>query len=189
MGIYHLEKELCGIKQAVITIALCLLFTPYWVYLPIAYTDLLSMPFFVFPLLLFVKYKLDEKSWVTLLLASVLAGIGYQFKGTPIIVIMAIGIWIFLSDSAWQRKIRDLFIIIIGSIVTIVLLGMLIPKISLCTPEEISVEKTPISYWIWTGLTSEGGWGEGSWNSEVVEQIKLRGETNGSLTGNKRVFE
>lgn len=171
-GSYRLTKILFNEKVAGRFLGLSILFLPYWLYLPIAYTDLFAMPFFVFPLLFFAKYtKNNYQNNGYLIWISLFGILGYFFKGTPIIVTIAIVITLIMLNIPVTQKLLSVFSITAILLIGIFLLNIVMPKISLTTQQEIEANKTPIEYWLYTGLRDDGGWGPGSWNQGVVEEL------------------
>lgn len=162
-GVYKLVELLKGKRQAYFVLLLCLFFTPYWFYLPIAYTDILSMPFFVFPVLLTVYYEKKGQSTILLLGSGVLGAVGYYFKGTPIVTVVAILIYMLLRSKAYFGK-RAVLSLIGGFLGTFLLTGWLLNmSLHALVTEDTDAYKIPIEYWIYTGLVEDG-----TWNVEVV---------------------
>ena len=130
------------------------------------------MPFFVFPLLFFARYVKNAcHNKLYLLWIPLLGVLGYFFKGTPIIVMIAILITLILMKM--PRKQKAFSIVSIAGILFagIFLMNMVMPKLTLTTQQEREEYKTPIEYWLYTGLKDNGGWGPGSWNQSVVEEL------------------
>ena len=161
-GIYKLTLLLSTQKQAFLTLLLCLSFTPYWMYLPIAYTDIFSMPFFVFILLFAVQYQ--QKQSIPLLIGiGALGAIGYYFKGTPIIAVIAATIYLIFALPNIKSKARSLLCIIPVFLITALLVGCFINKLPFYSDEERNLYKYPVTHWIYMGLVDNG-----RWNANVV---------------------
>ncbi len=171
-GAYQLTILLLNKKVAAVFMAIAIFFLPYWIYLPIAYTDIFAMPFFVFPLLMFARYiKRETSNKIYLIGAAILGAIGYFFKGTPVIVIIAVAITIIMMNLPLRKKIWSEIILVGIFLITFFLVNMMIPKLTMTTEEQRTENKTPIEYWLYTGLKNDGGWGPGSWNEHVVAEL------------------
>lgn len=165
-GVYKTVELLKGKKQAYFVVVCCLFFTPFWFYIPIAYTDIFSMPFFVFPILFVLLYEKKTPNSLFLLESGILGAVGYHFKGTPAIVIVAVFLYMILRGRAVGYGIKAIAVFTGGVIFTFLLTGWILTlSLGILVPKDADNYKYPIGYWIYTGLL-----GNGSWNSEIYTQ-------------------
>ncbi len=166
-GIYKLVELLKGKRQAYFILLCLLLFTPYWFYLPIAYTDIFSLPFLVFPILLCVFYEKKKQNFFFLAGSGALAALGYHFKGTPVIAAVAVLLYMLLRGRRGGFGKRQTAVFAGSFAGTLLLAGWALSvSLGLLVPRGADTYKMPVGYWIYTGLV-----GSGAWNQEVVTEV------------------
>lgn len=143
---------------ALLTSIICLLFTPFYTYATIFYTDTLSMPFICAAL--FIWHRLnkspDRYSPIYWLLLSLCAFLGYKVKASVGILIIAIIISLLL-----QYNIKIIKGIVIFCAFTFCLLfsyNTLIEKSNILDMSLIDNYRLPKQHYIMMGLKGSGGY-------------------------------
>lgn len=154
---------------------LCTLFAPFYLYVPICYTDTVSMPFLTAVIYYFLKHLSQEetspgktgvnnkKVYLSLFALGAITYWGYKIKGSVGIVFIAILICLFLKN-----KLSDFFkkscVYIIGFLAAILIWNTTINHMELITEEESYAYELPMTHYIMMGLN-----GLGNFNSEDVK--------------------
>lgn len=101
--LYFIVRKLFNKNIALFSLSLCLFITPIFTYVPIFYTDTLSM---VFPLLLILIYlyikdinKFNKKKIILSILLAIISFLSLKMKATTCIVLVVILIDIILSKK------------------------------------------------------------------------------------------
>ncbi len=102
-GALLIAKKVFGINTATMVMLLCLVSTPLYLYVPIVYTDTLSLPFPVLALYFWIKWReTDENSLgkqaFYFALIGIFSAIGYLIKPIAAIVLVAVVIELFISS-------------------------------------------------------------------------------------------
>lgn len=139
---------------------LSIICTPFITYVPIFYTDTLSLPFIIGGVYFLLKIINDSPKKSNLILSGILLGIAYCLKPTAIIIIIAFIIFYLILINK-KRLITRLLTI------TIVLITFIIPILSLNIYKQVyfdqeKLDKTsfPLTHWLMMGLTGNGGYNQ-----------------------------
>lgn len=161
LSIFFLYKLLGLIfekKHTFLFLLISILFTPFILYVPIYYTDTLSMPFAIGALYFFYKYEFtDKKSKFDLIISSILIGVGACIKITILFLGIAILIgYIFMEKKETiSYKLKKMTItIVIVCIPTLCLNAYSNYKMDSTKINEL---KVPYTHWLMMGLTGNGG--------------------------------
>ncbi len=99
-------KALSGKRHALLYNVCALGFLPFYVYGAQLYSDTITLPFVSFSLLFFIyaikSQKITQQSSMVFFVATVLAVIGYEFKPTVLIVLIAVLIFLGLNKK-WKQ--------------------------------------------------------------------------------------
>lgn len=135
-----------------------LLFSPFITYVPIFYTDTLSLPFGISGIYYYFLYEQKKDKKIFLFISGLLLGLGYFIKSSIIIIFVAIIIYNFVKS----KKERLLHILLKLLIMTI---GVLIPLLTLKIYININFDKEvldelkfPSTHYIMMGLKNTGGY-------------------------------
>ena len=157
--VYLICRKQFGVKLAKMALMLCLFCIPLYYYVPVFYTDPLSMVFI--PLIYYLYLLGKDKPLKSKLLYYGLAGIscavGSMIKMTVLITLAAIIIDIILSCKT-KRHIMTLLSPICISVIIIFLFNTLINQYyysSIIDKEEEYRSRLPVSFWIMLGLNKE----------------------------------
>lgn len=165
---YLVAKKIFDTKKAFIIFLSIASMTPIYLYVPIIYTDTLSMLFPILILYLYVtaKEKTNKKMQYYGLMAIAIS-VGISLKITVIIMPIAIVIYEILN----RNKKEILFIsitIIIAFLITLLIRNIIIKNVFTSWNEkDYNNEKFPITHWIMMGLSDAG-----KYNEEDVEYTK-----------------
>ena len=94
------SRRVFGEKKALFTLALCAFFTPYYTYTAYFYTDSYSIPFVigtVYTFVVAVQSKTKVKKLLFLLLSGALCFIGFKIKGSVIVLIPALLLYLIIK--------------------------------------------------------------------------------------------
>lgn len=151
-------RKIFGNRRAVFVLLLCFLFAPFYTYVPYYYTDSLSMPFCIGAIYLFVLAVCSEKKiqkYVLFAVSGVLVFLGYKLKGSLIILLAAVLIYVFLKMNIKQVLCITLaFIAGFGSIGVIYTVAF--KSMNIVTEEQSDRYEYPYTHWIMMGLKGLG---------------------------------
>lgn len=157
-------RMLFSTKAALFTLALFLLFPPFYAIAPVFYTDSLSLLFPILAFYLYLKAKRTEdiltKSLLTFTVGLVI-GLGFLVKATVGIALIAMIIDLFCTD--WRRGIRFslctvLTVVVVSTGFHAAIYGNLLDKTM------VEQNSMPLSYW--TALAFQG---DGQYNQADFE--------------------
>lgn len=151
-------RKIFGNRKAIFVLLLCFLFAPFYTYVPYYYTDSLSMPFCIGAIYLFVVAVKSEKKiqkYVLFAVSGVLVFLGYKLKGSLIILLAAVLIYIFLKMNIKQVICIALAVIAgFGSIGAIYTAAF--NSLDIVTEEQSDRYEYPYTHWIMMGLKGLG---------------------------------
>ena len=153
----YLYKTLRNInrKYAIPFMIFCLFFSPLVFYLPIFYSDTLSLPFIGIPLYYYYRCVTEEPKKSYLIVIGLLFGIGILLKATVGIIVIAIIISAMLvKNMNWKQ---------IGILLLFVLIPVCVSKLWIqmsFSKEEMNRSKKPMTHFIMMGLKNDGGFNE-----------------------------
>ena len=157
--LYKIFKMYFDEDKLTIFLLLTLLYTPFITYVPIFYTDTISLPFIVMGLYFLLKLiKENNKRILNILIGGLCLGVGTNLKFTVIIVLIAFIIYylFFLTNIKLLEKTKILIILVSTFIIPVILLNVY--KAINFDTEKINQESFPITHWIMMGLTGKGGY-------------------------------
>lgn len=165
--IYRICAQWKNTKFANMVVLMCFLFVPFWVYLPIAYTDIFSMPLYILPVYLYTFYGKEEKTvkcWVTFFIMGLTGAVGLAFKGNTLIALVAISIFCFLNEKM-KTAIPKIGIMCISFLTIYLLITSSYGHMSILREHNIQDESVPISHYIYMGMV-----GDGTWNADIFAE-------------------
>ncbi|ERL12813.1 dolichyl-phosphate-mannose-protein mannosyltransferase [Coriobacteriaceae bacterium BV3Ac1] len=150
------------------------LFTPFWLYAPIYYTDTVVMPLVV--LLLFGYRLLAETSFPKAILYAVLLGIlaaiGFLLKATVIFIFLGL---IFCLLRNWKRTYRYIVVTSITFVAATSFISPILQSSFGISSNMVEANKFPYTHWVMMSLNPKG---EGGFIQADVDLI----ESSGSIT-------
>lgn len=170
-----LMRRLLGAERGWIVGVMMLFYLPFYLYVPICYTDTFCMPFALGGMLLTVKLvdTPDEANWRGEIRLACLSGLlfftGFLIKGSCVVFWMA-ALLFFVLAMPLRKMIRAslvwLAVGIVGLLVWQAAIVRLIPH------EQFERYKFPATHWIMMGLNAKGG----GYNQEDVNYTKSAGD-------------
>lgn len=168
-------------KYAFVCSGLMFLFLPMIGYMPILYTDTMSMPcviisIYIETLLNKELIKKKEKVIFLRIMEGIILAIGFKIKATVAIILMAIIlntiIELFNEMGLKQKKNKAGTIIIILSFIFFVLcINKTIETSGLFDKKECYDVQFPYTHWVKMGLNGHGGWN----SADVNDTMEIKG--------------
>lgn len=161
---YFISKRIFSDKVTPLyTAVIGALFCVFYTYTPYFYTDSMSMTFVMGSVLLFLKGVSSDKTRsmvISLVLSSVLGVIGYKIKGSVIILPVAyLSYIIYMANKAeLKRRFKEIGIIIVTSVLSIVIVSSAINAFGLASDKEENAYEFPLTHWVMMGLHDRGGY-------------------------------
>lgn len=161
--VYIISKKLYGIKIAVLSLAMAVFITPFYMYSPIIYTDTISMPFPLIMILCYLKAKDEEgiKRLFYIFIGAILMSIGILIKTNIVIFSIALVMYDILTNKNIKKCIINLCTIISTILIINTAFNIYLDNISHLKKSERGY---PATHWIMMGLT-----GNGQYNPADVE--------------------
>lgn len=136
--------------------AFCLLFSPLICYLPIFYTDTLTLPFVVIPLYFFYSYLYEKPKLHYIIISGLVAGIGGVAKPTVLIPVIAVGITMILQKEI-RKQIPVFFVLLILSVTILTpFVGYKVFKNHFFDQKVLSDYRFPMKHYILIGMEGNG---------------------------------
>lgn len=155
---YLIAKKAFGNFHALITMILCVLFLPYYTYCTYFYTDSVSMPFVILSVYLFIC-GYDSKKLISKIIlfffSSVTCAAAFELKGSAIIVLVAVVIYMIYKGGI-KKILLGSGTIIAGFLALAIAFNGLVSSLQISTDEVLEREQYPITHWIMMGLKDEG---------------------------------
>jgi len=108
--LYNISKYFVKSERArLITALFAALFPPFITYVSTFCTENLAMPFLLLSILYFCKIVKDDTSIKNVILCGLFMGISNMFRGVGVIVIIAMGIFLFLQSA--KKRVKTICII------------------------------------------------------------------------------
>lgn len=193
---YFIIRKLYNKKIALFMYGSCVFLTPIFMYIPIAYTDIISMPFILIAILLYLNFKDMEKTKqkiIFILLLCFIIFIGSQFKMTVIFVVFGFLIDIII-DNKFKKNFGYLLLFCSTMIIVVKIYPILLSKSQIFSFDIMNNEyKMPYQLYILYGIDEKDGeFEEGStwygvWNQKDLLYV-LTGDENyqdGWITANQ----
>lgn len=157
-AVYLAARALAGPRQALFALALCVLYVPLYYFVPIAYSDTLSMPFPIIAFLLYVLARQHKRAWWGQLLLyagmGLALGVGYSIKVTAAIMGVAIAIDILLCSA---RKVHLMCLgAAVGAFVLVLSLVDTAAYSSVLNREAAQEKNVPFTHGFMMGLGGNG---------------------------------
>lgn len=183
---FLIAKRILGNFGALITGVFCFFFIPYYTYTPYFYTDSLSMPFTVLSIYLFMCAYDCQKlvSKIVLYFATgVSVGIGYALKGSVIIVLVGLVIYLVLKGGI-KKILLGAGVTLSGVLALTLCFNMVVSSLNMTTEEEIYEEKYPLTHWVMMGLN-----GVGTFSQDDSDFTRYAGNTDEKQAANIEVIK
>lgn len=163
-------KKVWGNAAALIALGLSLLFTPFYLYVPIFYSDAMSLIFPPLALLLLYSAQHRKTRWAQLLLyllLGVVLSFGAKIKGSLAVLLIAFAIYLLLQVP-FRRSFCSILALVISFGCFSAAFDACIERSNIVTQEEMDTYQFPKEFWIYMGLNNPGGF-----NSEDFDTIRV----------------
>lgn len=170
--VYKLIREYFSKEESRIFLLLTLSFTPFITYVPIFYTDTISLPFAVGGIYYLFYYLHTSHKRRFLMISGFLLGIGCCLKFSLFIIVIAICVYLFFQQEMKSpiHIFKFVTILFIMTFLPIVLLNAFITVKFDSRQQELY--SFPLAHWIMMGLNGVGGY-----NQEDVDfTLKYKGK-------------
>lgn len=189
--LYFTIRNLFGVKNAIFSLVLVLFSSAFFNYIPILYTDTVTM---LFPIGILFFYSLWKKSnsnenseknkmWIFILI-TILCTIGIKIKFTCIIMLIAIIIDIIMTEKI-QKYIKPITILLVSFAISFFGIKFIESQLSIF-PYDINNnnKQIPYSHWIMMGLYERESYREGKnfigWYDPTAYEFTLSFDTTES---------
>ena len=163
---FFISKKIFKPFGSFLTVVICLLFLPYYTYVPYYYSDSLSLPFTVISVFLVLsgaKIKTDTKDKkrlakkiVYLITAGFFIAVGYELKGSLIIVTVGALVYIILENRLKAALIGALSVTLV-TLICISAINLYNDSLHFTTKEQLYEQQYPALHWVMMGLKGNGG--------------------------------
>ena len=178
-----IAKQIWGRRKALFVLAMLFIFSPYYLYVPLYYTDTLSMPFGIIGLYLIVLAIKKDKSeklkrFLLLFFAGAILLIGYKFKGNLAVILVAAIIYAFAKCKLKEFACIALALVLgFGSFMLMFKAGY--SYLNLVSEESVELYEYPYTHWVMMGLNGKGGYNkQDSLFTAQIEGKKNKQEAN-----------
>ena len=155
-----IAKKCKGNCAAVLYILSSAMFIPYYLHAYKAYSDTLSMPYITGAILCFIlARKKDEKNQIDpykMLLAGALLTLGILIKGSVLVVLVALPIYIFLQDHPIKKKLLYMAVPVLEVVVLISAWSFYMDHCSWLNTERADEYEFPSMHWIMMASIGSG---------------------------------
>ena len=154
------SRRLFGQRQAIFTLILCAGFAPYYTYTAYYYTDSLSLPFtagFIYTLVCAFQSDSRRKKLCLLLLCGVIWGLGFEIKGSLIILLPALLIYLPIRYG-WKRAVKNGAVLLLGFALVFGSVKLAVSSAKLISPEMDDRYGFPPTHWVMVGLKGIGAY-------------------------------
>ena len=155
-------------------LAMCLLTPMFYLYCTSFYTDILSMPFTIIGLYLFLRAIGSKKFhrfllWITA--AGVVIGLGYTMKGSVVVCIVAFAIYAFLK-LGWRHCLSTVLIMVACLGIINTALEKTALALEVTDKQTLQEERVPVHHWVMMSLKGKGGFN----NEDFLYTKSFKGE-------------
>ena len=153
---------------------LALFLSPLVFYIPIFYTDTISLPFIIVPIYYLYKYFFLKQKISYIMVSGSMIGIGSLIKPTTLILLIAILIYLIIVENKKVNK--YIFVPLIIMLVVIPLIGQKVFINHFFDKESINKYRIPTLHYILIGMENNGEYSEKRYkeiNSYVGEDTKI----------------
>ena len=183
---YRTAKICMGPKHAFVSGIICLSCSPFYLYSSIAYTDTLGLLFLILILyfyLMFITMNHFHKWWFLFLCFST-GVIGYYFKATIGIVIIAVIFdYVLRSHRKSEKPYKSIIIFLIILLTTALSVNIIITntleRYTGISQTQYEENKFPLTHWIMMSLNKSGGYNQDDVDfTKSFPTVDMRKEAN-----------
>lgn len=158
--LYLTVRNIIGKREAIFSLIMCILSYAFYCYIPVFYTDTLTMLFPILYMYLYSRYLKDNKN-KNLILISLFSIIGYKFKPTTIIATVAIFIDLLLRKNI-KKNYKSYISFCLSFIIIFLLISFVEVKFTIM-PYDINNnnQEIPFTHWVMMGMTERDSYVDG----------------------------
>lgn len=163
-------KKSWGNATAFLALGLSLLFTPFYLYVPIFYSDAMSLVFPPLALLLLYSAQHSKARWSRLflyLLLGITLSLGAKIKGSLTVLLIAFIVYLFLQVP-FRRSICGILVLVISFGCFSTAFDARVKRSDIVNLDTIDTYQFPKEFWLYMGLNTPGGF-----NSEDFDTIRV----------------
>ena len=156
------SRRVFGERKALFTLALCALFTPYYTYTAYFYTDSYSIPFVIGTVYAFVaavQTKTRLKKLLLLLLSGALCFIGFKIKGSVIVLLPALLLYLIIKYGI-KRAAKTGAAILLSFCVLFASFTAALKSSNIISEESSERYQFPPTHWVMMGLKDFGAFND-----------------------------
>ena len=156
------SRRIFGGRKAVITLALCAFFAPFYTYTPYFYSDTFSIPMVMGTIYTFVRATQTESRIKKALLfaaSGAMCFIGFELKGSVIILFIAIIIYLPLRYGI-RRAAKSAGAFVLSFVVLFASWSAVWKSVNPISEEVSDKYQFPVIHWVMMGLNYEGTFSE-----------------------------
>lgn len=140
-------------NRALLYMVISVFFMPNFLYIPVMYTDTMSMVFITLPLYLFSCYLRQERRKIRIIqlaAISLLLCAGTKVKGSVAILLVALSVYLIINRS-WRRWLAALLLLVIPFTLASVGFDWSMRAVKVIRADE-DIYRFPVEYWVYMGL-------------------------------------
>lgn len=156
------SRRVFGERKALFTLVLCAFFTPYYTYTAYFYTDSYSIPFVIGTIYTFVvavQSKMKVKKLLFLLLSGALCFIGFKIKGSVIVLLPALLLYLIIRYGI-KRAAKAGAAILLSFCVLFASFTVALKSSGIISEESSQRYQFPATHWMMMGLKDLGAFNE-----------------------------
>lgn len=153
--LYKLIKLVIPNKNIYFFLIVTLTFTPFITYVPIFYSDTLSLPFGIASIYYLYKYYYCNNLKENLVISGLLIGVGACLKFTLIIIYLAVLVFYFIKERKSRFTLKPLLFLGLFVFLPIFIINSFVALNQ--DNERLEREKMPFTHSIMMGLRKNGG--------------------------------
>lgn len=176
-------RKVWGNQKAAVYLIISFFFTPYILYMPILYSDTVSMLFITLACYLFACVCHQKKRWVQavlLVLISLVLAFGTKVKGSVAILLVALLLYVIFNFGVKRMLVTGLLLLLPFFIYSNVH-EIAMEKLHVYTADK-EIYEFPLEYWFYLGIDTPGGFSDPIFQ-EVYAQKTLEGKKETARAG------
>ena len=158
----NLYRKIRGENHAVFLTIVCLVFPPFYLYVPFFYSDTLALPFIsgliylIYELIESIKKSQTNKIVIKSIFAGILVFLGFNIKATVIIIFVSFVIFIFINRNHFKKSIMCISIIFVCFFTMNFTANFAINNSDIFDRTKFESSNFPYTHWIMMGLQGVG---------------------------------
>lgn len=180
-------RRIWGNQKAVVYLIISFFFTPYVLYMPILYSDTVSMLFIALACYLFACFLQQKKPWRQVLLLignSLVLSFGTKVKGTVAILLVSFLLYMIFNFGI-RRILAAALLLIVPFFAYSKVHEVAMEQLHVYTADK-KLYEFPLEYWFYLGIDTPGGFSDPIFQ-EVYAEKTLEGKKETARAGIARI--